>query len=167
MQEIVVDAGPFIHLEQIKEIALLQKFPALYAPVSVISEISFSNDLLREKIRLWKNLKIIHIQERIIPDIERIIKKFRLHKGEEDILYLARRFNKPVILTDDLSARTAAESLKLEVHGTVGIIAYSFQKGWLSFKRAEQALLLLQRKSNLFITSAIIERAIQELGKTA
>lgn len=165
MQEIIVDAGPFIHLEQIKEIALLHKFPSLYVPVSVISEISFGNDRLAEEIRLWKNLKIIPAQERSIPNIERIVRKFRLQKGEEDVLYLATRFSKPVILTDDLAARTAAESLKLEVHGTVGIIAYSFQKRWLSFKRAEQSLLLLQRKSNLFVTSAIIERAIQKLRK--
>ena len=167
MKQIVIDAGPFIHLTQIKQIALLKKFPSICTPASVISEISLTDEIPIETIRKWKNLKIISAQEKPTPKVEKAINEFGLHPGEKDVLCLAIELAPSIVLTDDLDARCACESLKIEVHGTVGIIAYAYHRKWLTLKMAEESLVLLYRKSSLFITSAIIERAIAKLRKSA
>lgn len=166
MKQVVVDAGPFIHLSQINQITLLKKFPILYTPASVISEINPTGEISIQEIQKWKNLKIIHIPEKTIPETENIAKKFRLHRGEKDVLCIAhKKVTDYTVLTDDLDARNACENLGIEVHGTIGILAYASHNNWISFKEAEESLILLQKRSNLFITFAIIERAIAGLKK--
>lgn len=166
MKQVVVDAGPFIHLSQINQITLLKKFSILYTPASVISEIGPADKVLIQEIQSWKNLKILHISERTIPEIENIAKKFGLHRGEKDVLFIAhKKTGSHIVLTDDLDARNACDNLGIEVHGTIGIIAYAFHNNLISFKEAEESLILLQKRSNLFITFAIIERAIAGLKK--
>ncbi len=166
MKQVVVDAGPFIHLSQINQITLLKKFPILYTPASVISEINPTGEIPIHEIQRWKNFKIVHIPERAIPEIESIAKKFRLHRGEKDVLSIAhKKISSYMVFTDDLDARNACDNLGIEVHGTVGIIAYAFHNNWISFKKAEESLILLQKRSSLFITFAIIERAIAGLKK--
>lgn len=161
----VVDAGPFIHLGQVGEIGLLKKFPVLYTPASVVSEISVGRQVPIQEIRNWKNLQIVRVEEKGIPQIKRIIKNFKLHTGERQVIYLAQKLKPCIVLTDDLAARDACERLRIETHGSVGIIAYAFHHKWISFSKAKETLLMLSRKSALFITSAIIERAIIELRK--
>lgn len=166
MEKFIIDAGPFIHLSQIGEITLLEKFPSLYTPDSVISEINLGEEVPIQKIHRWKNLKILRVREKTIPEIDVAIKDFGLHAAEREAIYLAHQLKPCIVLTDDLNARRACENLLIEVHGTVGIIAYAFHNKWLSFKRARQSLLFLYRKSSLFVTSAIIERAIEELRRS-
>ena len=165
MERVVIDAGPFIHLNQIGKITLLKRFSSLYTPASVAAEISVTSEIPIRKIQKWKNLRIISVKERNSPEIERTVRNFRLHIGERDVLYIACTLASSVVLTDDLAARSACESLEIEVHGTIGVIAYAFHHKWISLAAAEKSLLLLSNKSSLFITSAIIERAMEELKR--
>ncbi len=163
--EIIVDAGPFIHLSQINEIALLKNFPSIHVPLSVISEISLGDDVPIQEICKWPNLKIARTKEKPVPKIEEVIRNFKLHFGERDTLYIANKLCPCIVLTDDLDARNACENLGIKVHGSIGIIAYAFHNKWLSRKKAEESLIQLYRKSSLFVTFAIIEKAIKELRK--
>ena len=103
-----------------------------------------------------------HIGALMYVDEERTV-KYKSDAGEIDVLYLASKLERIIIITDDLAARTIAEKLSFEVHGSVGIITLAYCARWISKKRAEQFLKDLYDKSNLFITRAIIENAIMQL----
>lgn len=164
MDKWVVDAGPFIHLDQIGLLRLLKHLPRLIVPPSVLHEIGQA-PLSAELTALarWPNVTMLagrHPSRRIL---EALGKRRSLDRGELDCLRLALHLRPCVFLTDDLAARTVAERLRLEVHGTVGLIAYAVRSQWLSVAHAEDALKALYHHSSLFITYAIIDGAIRHL----
>lgn len=165
MDKFVVDTGPFIHLDQINQITLLRKLSFLFTPASVVLEIKKGNLTKGLKtIKNWANMKIISPHRKSITSpIDNIIKKSNLEAGETDCIYLAIENHPCIFLTDDLTARVTAQKLCIEVHGSVGIIAYAVKQKWLSIEKAIESLNQLYYHSNLFITYAIIENAVQSL----
>jgi len=163
----VVDAGPLIHLDQIGQLRLLEKLPSLFIPTSVFMEIRHdTNSADLKTIRKWPHAKIVAVGKPGLKSLNPFIKRFSLQRGETDCIHLAFDLRPCTFLTDDLAARIAAEKLSIEVHGTVGIIAYAFRQRWLSLNQAEEALNRLYCQSSLFITYAIIENAILRLRET-
>ena len=164
MDRYVVDAGPLIHLDQINHLKILQRLHSIIIPPSVIQEIR--HDTAKSEIKSigkWNNVEIISPKKQTSIQANLIFKEFHLHKGEIDCIHLVVEMSPCIFLTDDLSARRAAEKLNVEVHGTVGIIAYAVRQRWLTIEKAEDALNLLYHQSNLFITYAIIEHAIHTI----
>jgi predicted nucleic acid-binding protein len=164
MDSWVVDAGPFIHLDQIGSLELLKRLPSLIIPPSVVGELTTAKSRpTLETVTRWPNVTIVPPPREPLQVLERVGRHTPLHRGEWDCLRLALERSPCVFLTDDLAARTAAEQLHLEVHGTVGLIAYAVRRQWFSISNAEEALKALYHRSSLFITYAIIERAIRRL----
>lgn len=164
MDKVVVDAGPFIHLDQIGHLNLLQHLPALLVPTSVMSELGA--DARRRHVRVvaaWPHLQVLTVRRPLRHSIRQLAHRLALHRGELDCLALACDHRPATFLTDDLAARTAAQRLGLDVHGTVGLIAYGVRRHWLSVEAACSALERLYHESSLFITYAIIEDAIRRL----
>lgn len=164
MDKFVIDAGPFIHLDQIGQLRLLKKLHRIFIPVSVSLEIKqgTSSTNLRA-VKRWPNVEVISVRRRSVSIVDAIVDRAPLQRGEIDCIYLVQELHPCIFLTDDLSARITAEKLHMEVHGTVGVIAYSVRHRWLSIQSAEEVLDSLYHKSNLFITYAIIEEAIRRL----
>lgn len=164
MDRFVVDAGPFIHLDQIGQLEILKKFSTLFVPASVAAEITHESASSNLKtIKNWANIKIQPVYRGCVRRIINIVENSNLQRGEIDCIYLSLQMRPSIFLTDDLRARNTAEKLFIEAHGSVGIIAYSARKKWLSIKKAEESLNALYHTSNLFITYAIIENAIRRL----
>lgn len=163
----MVDAGPFIHLEQIGHLTLLKRLPSLLVPASVLSELSAAGSQRSlQAVARWPNLKVIAVRNPLSSPGMTRVSRMALQRGELDCLSLACERQPATFLTDDLAARTAAERLGIDVHGTVGLIAYGVRRRWLSIEAAQQALDGLYHQSSLFITYAIIERAIQRLKES-
>lgn len=164
----IVDAGPWIHLDRIGRVGLLKRLPRLLVPASVVKEITTPPaSRALSAVPRWSNVVILADSPSPSPAVEAAVAQARLHRGETDCLYAAIRNRPCIILTDDLAARTVAEKLGLEVHGTVGLIVYAVKRQWLSRHQAEDALDALHHRSRLFITYAIIERAIHRLRQSA
>lgn len=163
----MVDAGPFIHLDQIGHLTLLKRLPCLLIPASVLSELSMGGSQRPfQAVARWPNLKVIAVRNPLSSPGMKPIGRMALQRGELDCLSLACERHPSTFLTDDLAARTAAERLGIDVHGTVGLIAYGVRRRWLSSEVAQQALERLYHQSSLFITYAIIERAIHLLKES-
>lgn len=118
-------------------------------------------------IENWANIKVISHHRKFPGAITAIIERAGIQQGEIDCIYIAHENFPCIFLTDDLTARITAEKLSIEVHGTVGIIAYAVRQKWLSIPKAEESLNLLYHRSSLFITYAIIESAIKRLKRIA
>lgn len=168
MDEWVVDAGPFIHLDQIGHLSLLQKLPRLLVPPSVVEEVTaHTHHRSLSSLSRWPNVTVSAAVAASSRPLEALVARARLHRGEADCLAVALAHRPCVFLTDDLAARTVGERLRLEVHGTVGLVAYALRRKWLSLADAEEALEALYHRSRLFISYAIIERAIRSLREQA
>ncbi len=167
MDKFVVDAGPFIHLDQIGQLQLLQKLPQLLLPTSVLHEIGESHiKSALHNVHQWENVRMVSVEKRLIESFKTRFDRDILQQGEIDCIALALGIEGCILLTDDLKARVTAEGLGVEVHGSVGVIAYSAKRGWISIKTAESAFHSLYHQSNLFVTFAIIENAMQNLRKS-
>lgn len=164
MHRWVVDAGPLIHLEEIGRLSLLKHLSHIMIPVSVIEETA--RHIPRESHRViekWANVTIVSTPKSVPHTLEAALEKGHLHRGETDCLTIALEERPLILLTDDLAARTIAKQLRIEVHGTVGLITYSVKHKWLTSSEAKKALEDLYLRSRLFVSFAIIKRAIQRL----
>ncbi len=66
-----------------------------------------------------------------------------------------------VLLTDDLAARQAASDVGVEVHGSIGIIAFGYGRRLLGRDEAASRMRALQRETSLVLTEAVMERGIR------
>ena len=71
-----------------------------------------------------------------------------------------------ILLTDDLAARKAAIERGIEVHGSIGVIAFGFAQGKIRKQEASSRMRALQHETSLFITEGVVEQGIKLLNNT-
>ena len=157
----VADAGPLIHLSEVGCLSLLTLFEELHIPGAVRAE-----TLGRGRIRIpdtgnvcWHSVDEVQV-ERFIQEHDLAT----LQAGERECLYLCRQIDIPVLLTDDLAVREAAKCLQLTPVGSLGVVVRAFRDELLSRSEAESYIVALYETSSLFVTRAIVELAIEQLG---
>lgn len=167
MHNVVCNSGPLIHLAQINLLKVFEIFPEIVIPQSVFDEVTVSGKLGEVEIKFLKNLKTVGISKDDARDITKLkskLKKWKLSQPELEAIYLSRKLER-VFLTDDLDAREAAESIGIEVHGSVGIVIRAFKEKMLSLEETINALNDLYEKSRLFISRIVINEAIRAVRK--
>jgi predicted nucleic acid-binding protein len=161
--EAVADAGPIIHLHEINQLHLLRIFSILHIPNAIWEEITDQNRVAPIDI---KNLKNIHRHTFDRADIGEFIERHNLkslHSGELESLFLCHAFGVPLLLTDDLAVRQVSKELGITPIGSLGVVVRAFRLGIVSLEEAEQHLIALHHSSSLFVTSAIIDLAVEQL----
>jgi predicted nucleic acid-binding protein len=123
----VLDAGPVIHLDQLRCLDLLEGFGPLYLPATVEDEV-------RRHCRAADFLSIPDLRRVSDPDLVpaslmTLVRSLDLHAGESAAIALLARLNGQLFLCDDAAARLAAESLGYEVHGTIGLLIRAVRRG--------------------------------------
>lgn len=127
-------------------------------------EISFVGKPGKKELEKAENIEVVQVKE-VPGKFSKRISRFALDEGEMHALYLCKKLNINTFLTDDLDARDAGKKLKMDVHGSVGIIARGYKNGVIDLKEAEDALIYLYKSSNLFVAKAIIDKVIEEIRK--
>jgi predicted nucleic acid-binding protein len=89
-----------------------------------------------------------------------------LHHGEAEAIALARQLRADWLLTDDAAERLVAQSLGLEVHGSLGVVLWAAAMRHLSHAEAESALDRLAR-SSLWISPSVLQAAKAALKQMA
>jgi len=94
---------------------------------------------------------------------ERWIRTQQIHAGEAEAIGLALQEHADWLLTDDASARQFAESLGLDVHGSIAILLWSIATGIVQEK--ELAIQLMDRlaKSSLWISDRVLQEAYKAI----
>lgn len=161
----VADAGPLIHLTEIRCFWLLKIFEALHIPDAVWSETVRQNRVPRVDVSRLNN-----VHQHTLPqgEVTRFVQEnglADLHAGECECLYLCQRIGVPILLTDDLAVREAAKHLKLTPVGSLGIVVKAYQLGHIALADAEHHIAALHDVSSLFVTRTIVELAIKQLHK--
>ena len=161
----VSDAGPLIHLAEIRSLALLNVFSAVHVPHAVWDEVvgqgrvaeSYvldSADLHRhtfprEKVRLF-------VERNALLD---------LHAGECECLYCCKTMNIGILLTDDLAVRDAARRLGITPVGSLGVVVRACRTKMIAVDDAIRRIIDLHDVSSMFVTRAIVDLAIDQLEK--
>ena len=161
----VIDSGPIIHLTEIGCLSLLQIFSTLHIPDAIWHETVGQGRVLQDdlqKINIFKR-HTLSADEINKFTTEKGLKK--LDDGERECLYLCRQISVPLILTDDLAVRDAANLLNIIPAGSLGIVVKAYKSGQISLSEAERIINALYDISSLFVTRAIVEIAIEELYK--
>ena len=131
MSEVIIaDTTPLIVLAKTGLLELLQRrFQDITVPEAVYREIMIGQDKAAEIIE--KNLSWIHIKE---IENKNSMSRFSpaLHAGEVEAIILAEELNAGLILLDDEAARKAAVARGFQITGTLGLILFFKQKGWIS-----------------------------------
>jgi hypothetical protein len=98
----------------------------------------------------WKNCP---------PKVEKWIKTKRIDAGEAEAIGLALQEQADWLLTDDAEARQFAESLGLQVHGSIAILLWSVASGLIHEKAAAIRLLNNLANSSLWISDRVLQEA--------
>lgn len=130
---IVTDSTPLHYLILIGEIDLLRKlYGRIVIPNAVIEELSHSQTpvQIREWIGALPSWASTCLAGAIIPQLA------RLGPGEREALTIAQRTPASIVLTDDLEARGAAESLGIQTVPTIRVLSTAAALGLIDFRHS-------------------------------
>lgn len=160
MRRVVSNTGPLLHLQEASVLELLALAGEVHIPQSVMREASYL--LPRQHIPPWvqvDTLSASYAEEALAWQQAGL-----LDAGEAEAIALARQLRANWLLTDDAAARLVAQSLGIEVHGSLGIVLWAAATGHLDRARAEAALKGLAR-SSLWVSARVLREARSALDR--
>ena len=163
---LICDAGPLIHLDELSQTDLLADFRRVFVPAAVWDEVG------RHRPQALGNPRVafekIKVESGASPQLTALGSSLTLHTGEREVLSLALSLApEGIVLTDDTAARLAAISLRLRVHGTVGILLRAVRRKQLTIEEALVCLESIPTRSTLFIRSSLLAEVIELVKASA
>ena len=160
--QIVCDAGPLIHLNELDCLFLLDDFAKILVPDQVWLEVANH----RPKM-LTGNKKLTRIDVLLSekPSFQALVKSLSLDLGEQAALTLMQSNPEAILLTDDAAARLAAVTLGYRVHGTIGILVRAVRRKQKSKEEILSILRTLPDKSTLYIRQGLLSEIIAQVEK--
>ena len=158
---IVCDTGPLLHLNEAGAIHLLPLAGEILVPPAV--GVEFKRNA-RERIPAW--VKIRRLRQHEQQQAAKWVENAMIDPGEAEAISLALQTGCDWLLTDDAQARQLAETLDLDVHGSVGVLLWAAAVGHIKSRGEARKLLDALGRSTLWISDRVIEeaaRAIEEL----
>ena len=141
MKRLVADTGPVLHLHEAGALHLLPLIGETFLPPLVAAE-------LRPRIpALPKWAKVQVLSSTAQGRAAEWRRAGLLHGGEAEALALARESKADWFLTDDAAARLMAESLNVEVHGSIGVVLWAAANRLVNKSEAELFLTGLEKSS--------------------
>jgi predicted nucleic acid-binding protein len=165
MNDIVIDAGPIIHLSQLKLFNLLEPFLPLHTSTEVWKEITSFDLPGKKEVEQFKKIQVHRILKEEKRAIEHKVKSFRLQSPDISLLTLCHKLDVRKILTDDLELRKAAEALGLETYGSLGVILRAYKQNRLSISETKEVLNNLFNISSLYLSPKLLNSVLAELSK--
>lgn len=152
---IVCDTGPLLHLSEAGAIHLLSLVGDILIPTLVAIE--FESNAQGWKPPQW--VKVVELESSARQKAEKWIKANQIDAGEAEAINLALQVKADWLLTDDAKARQLAESMGLEVHGSIGILLWTVAAGHIRDKPLAFNLLDNLANSSLWISERVLQEA--------
>ena len=152
MNPVVCNSSPLIGLEQIGQLALLGAlFESITVPLAVVEETASSVVL-----PAW-------IEQRALTQkFGPMVMRASLGAGESEAITLALELEARLVILDDRPARRLAQSLKLPVIGTLGVLLLAKRKELIpTIKPHLDALVSFDFR----IAPALAEQLLQDAGE--
>jgi predicted nucleic acid-binding protein len=158
---VVCDAGPLIHLDELKCLDLLNDARDILVPEVVWQEVlrHRASALRCRRVQLTR----VAVTPAPSPGLKAAIGSHALDPGEQAALCLMEQLPFAVLLTDDDAARTVADQMNFAVRGTIGVLLTAPARG----RRSRRQLLNLLRKipqhSTLWISRKFLDSIISRV----
>jgi predicted nucleic acid-binding protein len=159
--EVICDAGPLIHMDELSALDLLVDFSAVFVPQAVWAEVVHHRPeaLNNAGVRLLQ----VEVQVEADPAVDILLQTLSLGAGEQAAIRLTRKRPGTILLTDDAAARLAAEGLGLRVHGTLGILIRAVRRGQRTPQAVVELLESLPAQSSLHVRAEFLAGVIHQL----
>ena len=159
---IVCDAGPIIHLDELNCLDLIYDFTEVFIPETVIQEIKRHRpQVLKKDLFIYEIIKVGSIHN---IELKTLVRSLSLHEGEQEALNLMLSKPESILITDDSAARLAATTLKLKVHGTIGIIIRAIRRNQRSTSEVNKIIHSIPSKSSLHIKPSLLDAVLDQLN---
>jgi len=159
--EVVCDAGPLIHLDELGCLDLLADVQTVFVPEQVWREVELhrTSALGLSGVELQKVAVVLSEDD----PLQALVRALALDLGEQAALSLMMSHPNAILLTDDAAARLAAEALGYRVHGSIGILLRAIRRR----QRTEHEVLSILRdlplRSSLHVRPALLEEIIAQV----
>lgn len=154
---VISDTTPLITLLKIDRIDLLEIiFKEVIIPKTVYNELISKNYADEAKtINDSKFIKVIEYKDK--KKIKDIKDNYSLDLGESESIALALSYKECTLIVDELKARKVALRMGLKITGSIGIILYSYDKGYIN---KEEVLSYLEtfKLTNRYISDNLYEK---------
>jgi predicted nucleic acid-binding protein len=155
---VVCDAGPLIHLDELKCLELLSDYPQILVPEVVWQEV------LRHRPSALRQRRLLLTRVKAVPKasakLTALIATMGLDPGEEAALCLMQQVPTAMLLTDDEAARQVANHLSYTVHGTLGVLLLAWQRGLKSRRQILRLLQTMHQRSTLHVSRKLLNTII-------
>lgn len=160
---VICDAGPLIHLDELRCLSLLQDFDEVQVPQAVWDEVRRHRPsaLRRRSVKLTR----VKTLPDATADLLELSHTFLLDGGEVAALSLMQENPHAILLTDDAAARLVAQRLDYQVHGTIGIVLRSLRRGLRTKRQVLYLLRAIPKRTTLFIRKRLLAEVIEEVRK--
>lgn len=160
--EVVCDAGPLIHLDEIDCLDLLADFERVLVPEQVWEEV------LRHRTSFFEApfLNRLSVEIPSDPIFQSSFRSFGLDQGEQAALALMKMHPAAVLLTDDAAARIAAAALGYRSHGTLGVLLRSIRRGQRTHSEVLSILRSIPVQSTLHIRRTLLEEIVRQVEQS-
>ena len=134
----VCDTSVLLHLAEADALAVLIQVGDICVPRAVVTEMAQHRPSWRTEEPSW-----VHVQSltaSLLKQATAWCQAGLLDSGEAEAIALAQQINADWFLTDDAAARLFAQSLRIEVHGSLGVVLWAAAVGELTRADAEATL---------------------------
>jgi predicted nucleic acid-binding protein len=157
--DVVTDAGPLIHLDELDCLHLLSDFRSVLLPPAVRAEVEIHRPSALDALPFQLAEPPASPQTSFLS----MAKAFSLGPGEREALLVMHRHPLAILLTDDAAARLSATLLGFRVHGTIGILIRAIRSLQLSSQQAISLIEQIPSRSSLFIRQDLLHEILSRL----
>ena len=148
---VVSDTTPLLTLFKIGRIDVLNKlYNSVHIPFAVFEELT-RNTEYPEEAEYFRNCPFLEVHsEHSAERVSLLQRATGLDLGESEAIILADEQQPSLLLIDESKGRVVAESMKLTITGSIGILFAAYQKKLLTADEIDQSVTML-RGMNRFI----------------
>jgi predicted nucleic acid-binding protein len=157
MRKIIANSTPLIALNKIGKLYLLKQiYREIIIPYAVYEEVILESDT-KESNDFIKESGFINIMKIKNEEAKRLFVT-TLHKGEVEVMILAKEIEADLCIIDDLLARRYAKYYNLNITGTIGVILKAKEQGIVSKVKPIMDELI---DSGIYIDTKLYNRVIE------
>lgn len=157
---VIINASPLIFLARSRHIHLLQHLHRpILVPQPVVREIR-ARGPHDPTVRILNETAWLEVAP--IPVIPDEILVWDLGLGESAVLALAQSKPGSIAMIDDLSGRRCAQTLRIPLLGTVGLVLLAKKNGAIPNARAILAVL---REQGMYLSDSVLNSALALVGE--
>ena len=148
---VVSDTTPLLTLLKIGRIDVLNKlYNSVHIPYAVFEELTRNTEYPKEA-EYFRNCPFLEVHSELSAERVSLLQRATgLDLGESEAIILADEKQPSLLLIDESKGRVVAESMKLTITGSIGILFAAYQKKLLTADEIDQSITML-RGMNRFI----------------